>query len=276
LPFDGETVQDLMLMICDEAPRSPSSFDPVLAPDFDAWFTRAVAKDPADRFQTAEELAWALVRVESAEESELPIVSIPAPPRLSSPGVESTMMAQLSPLEEAETMVGPPVEPAPPRPDVPRLYDSVIDLEEITHFWEGASRSARDDAAKLSVRLSDRVTVDVNGAEVGPLLMLEVLQAVRDGHLHTNARARALGGETWLALDTLRVISDDGKAIDIAELPALIKTASVAPPSATAPSAATIAAANWNTNSETHTRWILFLALVLALSVIVIVLLLAR
>ncbi|MBL8743918.1 MAG: serine/threonine protein kinase, partial [Myxococcales bacterium] len=77
LPFDGETVQDLMLMICNEAPRLPSSFDPVLAPDFDAWFTRAVAKDPANRFQTAEELSAALARVESAEESDLPIVSVP-------------------------------------------------------------------------------------------------------------------------------------------------------------------------------------------------------
>jgi serine/threonine protein kinase len=279
LPFDGDTVQDLMLMICNEAPRLPSSFDPVLAPDFDAWFARAVAKDPDDRFQTAEELAAALARVESAEESELPIVSIPSPSRTGIPGMDSTLMAKLTPIEEAETIVGPPVEPANAprlsRPDVPRLYDSVIDLEEITHFWAGASRTAAQDAEKLSLKLSDRVVVDVNGAAIGPLLMLEVVQAVRDGHLRTDTRARALGGETWLALDTIRVISDDGKAIDLSELPALVKTVSVAPPPVAAPNAAAIAAASWNTN-ETHTRWILFLALVLALSVIVIVLLLSR
>jgi len=274
LPFDGENVQDLMLMICNEEPRLPSAFDPVLAPDFDAWFARAVSKDPDLRFQTAQELASALARVECAEASDLPIVSMPYRPRVSSPGMDSTLMARLSPIEEAETMVGPT--PTPSRPDVPRLYDSVIDLEEITHFWEGASHAAKQDAEKLVLKLSDRVTVAINGAEIGPLLMLEVVQAVRDGHLRTDTRARAASSHAWIPLDMLRVVSDDGKALDLAELPTLAKEPSMAPPSVPMPSAATIAEASWSNGSETRTRWVLFLALVLALSVIVIVLLLSR
>ncbi|MBV9948057.1 MAG: hypothetical protein JOZ69_14475 [Myxococcales bacterium] len=41
----------------------PSKINPHVPPGFDAWFARACSRDPARRFQTAEELAQALAGV---------------------------------------------------------------------------------------------------------------------------------------------------------------------------------------------------------------------
>ncbi len=65
-PFQSEALGDLVLQICiREIPR-PSDFAPVPS-GFDAWFERAVARDPDARFQTARELANQLREVAGAE-----------------------------------------------------------------------------------------------------------------------------------------------------------------------------------------------------------------
>jgi serine/threonine-protein kinase len=60
-PFDAETIGGLALKICVEALPVPSRLGPV-SPEFDAWFARACARDPAQRFQSAREAADELRR----------------------------------------------------------------------------------------------------------------------------------------------------------------------------------------------------------------------
>jgi serine/threonine-protein kinase len=60
-PFDAETIGGLALKICAEAPPVPSRLGPV-SPEFDRWFARACARDPAQRFQSAREAAEELRR----------------------------------------------------------------------------------------------------------------------------------------------------------------------------------------------------------------------
>jgi serine/threonine-protein kinase len=59
LPFNGTDVTDLVLKICSEDAAPPSSLEPTLGPEMDAFFTRALDRDPAARFQTAREFARA-------------------------------------------------------------------------------------------------------------------------------------------------------------------------------------------------------------------------
>jgi serine/threonine-protein kinase len=60
LPFEGESVGDLLVKICTAAPPIPSLTMPGLPPAFDAWFARALEREPERRFQSASELAEAL------------------------------------------------------------------------------------------------------------------------------------------------------------------------------------------------------------------------
>ncbi|MDP9037216.1 MAG: protein kinase, partial [Myxococcota bacterium] len=57
LPFDGESVGDLLVKICTSAPPTPSLALPGLPPAFDAWFARTLAREPMNRFGSASELA---------------------------------------------------------------------------------------------------------------------------------------------------------------------------------------------------------------------------
>jgi eukaryotic-like serine/threonine-protein kinase len=60
LPFEGESVGDLLVTICTAPPPVPSSTLPGLPKAFDAWFFRTVDRDPAKRYASAAELGEAL------------------------------------------------------------------------------------------------------------------------------------------------------------------------------------------------------------------------
>jgi serine/threonine protein kinase len=60
LPFEGDVLGDIVLKVCAAPIPVPSNLNPDVPPGFDAWFARACSRDPAKRFQTAEELAQAL------------------------------------------------------------------------------------------------------------------------------------------------------------------------------------------------------------------------
>jgi eukaryotic-like serine/threonine-protein kinase len=61
-PFDGDALGDLVLTICVRSIAVPSAVAPVPA-GFDAWFARAVERDPDARFQSARDMALALLQV---------------------------------------------------------------------------------------------------------------------------------------------------------------------------------------------------------------------
>lgn len=61
LPFDGESVGDLLVKICTGPLPVPSLVAPGLPPAFDAWFARTLERAPERRFTTAAELSEALI-----------------------------------------------------------------------------------------------------------------------------------------------------------------------------------------------------------------------
>jgi serine/threonine protein kinase len=60
LPFDGEGIGMVSVKVCAAPLPVPSQLFAGVPVGFDAWFARACHRDPAKRFQTAEELASAL------------------------------------------------------------------------------------------------------------------------------------------------------------------------------------------------------------------------
>jgi serine/threonine-protein kinase len=71
-PFSADSIGALTLIICTEPPPVPSRLGPV-PENFDAWFERAVSRDPSARFQTAREFAEEFRKVcglSSSEEAE--------------------------------------------------------------------------------------------------------------------------------------------------------------------------------------------------------------
>jgi eukaryotic-like serine/threonine-protein kinase len=80
LPFQADTIGGLVLAVCTQPIARPSQLGPAPV-GFDVWFERALARDPARRFQAARELAEELRRVCSVES---PAVSSDAIPRLAS------------------------------------------------------------------------------------------------------------------------------------------------------------------------------------------------
>ncbi len=63
LPFEGDVLGDIVLKVCAAPMPTPSKVNSRVPPGFDAWFARACSRDPANRFQTPEELAEALAGV---------------------------------------------------------------------------------------------------------------------------------------------------------------------------------------------------------------------
>jgi len=59
LPFQADGFGELIVKIITEAPPVPSSIA-IVPPGFDAWWARAVARDPGYRFQSAKEMTEAL------------------------------------------------------------------------------------------------------------------------------------------------------------------------------------------------------------------------
>jgi serine/threonine-protein kinase len=59
VPFDGETLSEIMRNVCVAPLPVPSFVNASLPPAIDAWFARACARASKDRYQTASELAAA-------------------------------------------------------------------------------------------------------------------------------------------------------------------------------------------------------------------------
>jgi serine/threonine-protein kinase len=60
LPFEGESMAQLMFKIANEPAPNVLTFNPALPPAIGAFLAKAMAKDAAARYQTGEEFAAAL------------------------------------------------------------------------------------------------------------------------------------------------------------------------------------------------------------------------
>src|SRR5262245_42844221 len=63
LPFNGETPLEIAMKHLSEIPRPPSELRPEIPADLDMVVLRALAKDPSDRYENAEEMERDLARV---------------------------------------------------------------------------------------------------------------------------------------------------------------------------------------------------------------------
>jgi len=63
LPFEGEAIGDLLVKLCTAPIPVPSQVAPDVPPGFDAWLHKALSREPAERFQSAAELAQSLSAV---------------------------------------------------------------------------------------------------------------------------------------------------------------------------------------------------------------------
>jgi serine/threonine-protein kinase len=87
LPFEGDVLGDIVLKVCAAPLPVPSNLNPSVPAGFDAWFARACSRDPAKRFQSADELAQALagvcglggLRVATLDEDQVQYVLRPKP-----------------------------------------------------------------------------------------------------------------------------------------------------------------------------------------------------
>ena len=86
LPFSGGGVEGLTVSHLKDEPPKPSSFDPAIPAGFDEVIARGMAKDPADRYQSAHELAVAARAaltddvVAAAAPTQAAAPSTPSPP----------------------------------------------------------------------------------------------------------------------------------------------------------------------------------------------------
>ena len=114
VPFTGDSAIEIAMKHVNELPKPPSSLRPEIPQELDQIVLRALAKDPEDRYQTAEEFIEDLERVEAG----LPIsrsTATAATAILAGAAVgESTEL-----LSESATRVAPPPIPPQARPPYP-------------------------------------------------------------------------------------------------------------------------------------------------------------
>jgi eukaryotic-like serine/threonine-protein kinase len=111
VPFSGDSAIEIAMKHLNELPKPPSKIRPEIPEDLDQVVLRALAKAPEDRYQTAEEFAEDLHRVEAG----LPLApetSEAATALLAAPGGTIGGTTQVLPSDATHV--------APPRPDAPR------------------------------------------------------------------------------------------------------------------------------------------------------------
>jgi serine/threonine-protein kinase len=124
-PFLGDSPVAVASKQVLEQPVAPSTLNPDVTPDLDAVILRALAKNPANRYQSAEELRADLDRARRG----LPVEAtplLPAPPAAT----------QVMPKTE---VMGPPAEPEPSRWWVPVLVIGLILAGIAVVLWLFAS-----------------------------------------------------------------------------------------------------------------------------------------
>jgi eukaryotic-like serine/threonine-protein kinase len=112
VPFEGETAVAIAFKQVSATPRPPSELNPALPHSLDGVVLRALAKDPAERYSSADELIAALQREREAlpAYSSAPVAGVyevPPAPVHPLPATGSMLLAPAGPPEEE---YGPPGE----------------------------------------------------------------------------------------------------------------------------------------------------------------------
>jgi serine/threonine-protein kinase len=106
LPFPGDDVGDVLVEVCTAPIPVPSQVARDLRPEVDRFFERALARDPAARFQSARELAEAFTALAGAQDGA-------AEYRLSLPSAPvATASSAVAPISSAPWKTASPAVPA--------------------------------------------------------------------------------------------------------------------------------------------------------------------
>lgn len=164
-PFAHSAPGELIVAVSTRSAPPPSSFNPELPAIFDAWFERALAKEPDDRgWQTAAELAESFESVCAEAAAALPVSRRPRPGTLEDvrfPGATlSDPPAPVSAEESATTEIA-----APPPASARRAPRWLLAAPAILLLGAVALAGRRERAAREPERPNDRVEVSAQQAE---------------------------------------------------------------------------------------------------------------
>lgn len=107
LPFVGESLVAVAMQHVHEAPAPPRAIRPAITPEAEAVVMRALAKNPAERYQTAAAMRDALLHVRETARLAVTDDTLPLSTGWLTPGAERTAPRTVS--------HGVPVEPFPPK-----------------------------------------------------------------------------------------------------------------------------------------------------------------
>ena len=145
-PFSGDSAVALAYQHVSEAPIPPTTVEPSLGPALDSVVLKAMAKDPADRYQTAKDFHADLQRVLAGIPVQAPV-----------PGAWTARTQALEPEPGGATEVLEPVEPQPPRRRLGRTF--LLTLIVLALFGVAAFLALR----LFSSELGEVVVPDVTG-----------------------------------------------------------------------------------------------------------------
>jgi beta-lactam-binding protein with PASTA domain/tRNA A-37 threonylcarbamoyl transferase component Bud32 len=164
-PFLGDSPVAVASKQVLEQPVAPSKLNRDVTPDLDAVILRAMAKNPANRYQSAEELRADLDRVRRG-------MPVEATPLLAPPVAQTQVMA---PPTRGGTQVLPPVEPEPSRWWIPVLVIGVILLAIAGMLWLFASNvlGGKDEVSPTPALVEVPKVVDMKVKEAEQTLLDE-------------------------------------------------------------------------------------------------------
>jgi serine/threonine-protein kinase len=158
LPIEGNSEYEIMMGHLNREPRSPLELNPQIPPSLSAMIMKALAKNPAQRFQTAAEFLTALQA--TARERQTVSQAVPGPPPLSNPEpsqtyslcncdgaipIDATVVDRIS--KELAVYIGPIA-----RIVVKRAAPRCSTIEELYFQVAGEIESERDRKSFLSAR----------------------------------------------------------------------------------------------------------------------------
>ena len=109
-PFTGDSPVSVAYQHVREAPVPPRQLDPVISPDIDAITLKALAKDPADRYQSAREMKADITRVLAGQQATAVVPRLAAAP-LAAADIPTRVVPPVPVVAAPEDQV----EPAEPR-----------------------------------------------------------------------------------------------------------------------------------------------------------------